>query len=53
VIKRKKKAGEPVDLILLVLEEEQAKLMAHAVATLGDLFFQKSGVEGGGSGSTH
>jgi hypothetical protein len=42
-----------VDLILLVPEEEQAKLMAHTLSSLGDLFLQKSGVEGGGSGSTH
>jgi hypothetical protein len=42
-----------VDLILMVHEEEQAKLMAHSVAALGDLFLQKSGIEGGGSRSTH
>jgi hypothetical protein len=42
-----------VDLILMVPEEEQAKLVAHTVSALGDLFLQKSGVEGGGSGSTH
>jgi hypothetical protein len=41
-----------VDLILLVPEHEQAKLMAHTLTALGDLFLQKSGVEGG-SGSTH
>ena len=42
-----------VDLIMMVPEEEQAKLMAHTVATLGDLFLQKSGAEEGGSGSRH
>jgi hypothetical protein len=42
-----------VDLILLVPEEEQAKLMAPTVSSLGDLFLQKSGAEGGGSASTH
>jgi hypothetical protein len=42
-----------VDLILLVPEEEQAKLMAHTLSSLGDLFLQKSGADGGGSGSTH
>jgi hypothetical protein len=42
-----------VDLILMVPEDEQAKLMAYSVAALGDLFLQKSGADGGGSGSTH
>jgi hypothetical protein len=42
-----------VDLILLMPEEEQAKLMAHTLTIMGDLFLQKSGAEGGGSGSTH
>ena len=42
-----------VDVILLVPESEQAKLLAHTVSALGDLFLQKSGVDGGGSGSTH
>jgi hypothetical protein len=42
-----------VDLILLVAEQDQPKLMAHTLAALGDLFLQKSGVDGGGSGSTH
>jgi hypothetical protein len=42
-----------VDLILLVPEDEQAKLMAHTLSALGDLFLQKSGVDGGGSGSRH
>jgi hypothetical protein len=34
-------------------EEEQAKLMAHTLAVMGDLFLQKSGADGGGSGATH
>jgi hypothetical protein len=34
-----------VDLILLVPESEQAKLLAHTVSALGDLFLQKSGAE--------
>ena len=42
-----------VDVILLVPESEQAKLLAHTVSALGDLFLQKSGANGGGSGSTH
>ena len=42
-----------VDLIMMVPEDEQAKLMAHTVAALGDLFLQKSGADGGGSGSKH
>jgi len=42
-----------VDLILLVPEEEQARLMAHTIAALGDLFLQKSGADGGSSGQTH
>ena len=42
-----------VDLILLVPEDEQAKLMAHTLSALGDLFLQKSGAEEGGSGSRH
>jgi hypothetical protein len=42
-----------VDLILLVPESEQAKLLAHTGSALGDLFLQKSGAEDGGSGSTH
>jgi hypothetical protein len=42
-----------VDLILLVPMSEQAKLLAHTVSALGDLFLQKSGVDGGGSGSRH
>ena len=42
-----------VDVILRVPDEEQAQLMAHTLAALGDLFLQKSGTEGSGSGSTH
>jgi hypothetical protein len=42
-----------VDVILRVPEEEQAKLLAHTLAALGDLFLQKSGAEGGVPGSTH
>jgi hypothetical protein len=42
-----------VDIILRVPEEEQAQLMAHTLAALGDSFLQKSGADGGGSGSTH
>jgi hypothetical protein len=34
-----------VNLILRVPDEEQAKLMAHTLAALGDLFLQKSGTE--------
>ena len=42
-----------VDLILRVPEEEQAQLLAHTLSALGDLFLQKSGLVGEGSGSTH
>jgi len=42
-----------VDLILRVPEDEQAQLKAHTLAALGDLFFQKTGVDGGGSGTSH
>ena len=42
-----------VDVILRVPEEEQAKLMAHTLAALGDFFLQKSGADDSGSGSTH
>ena len=42
-----------VDVILLVPESEQAKLLAHTVSALGDFYLQKSGANGGGSGSTH
>jgi hypothetical protein len=42
-----------VDLIMMVPEEERAKLMAYTLTALGDLFLQKSGADTGGSGSTH
>ena len=42
-----------VDLILRVPEEERAQLLAHTLSALGDLFLQKSGADGGRSGSTH
>ena len=42
-----------VDVILRVPEHEQAKLLAHTLTALGELFLQKSSDEGGGSGSTH
>jgi hypothetical protein len=42
-----------VDLILLIPQEEQAQLMAHTMASLGDLYLQKTGANGGGSASTH
>ena len=42
-----------VDLILRVPEEERAQLLAHTLAALGDFFLEKSGADGGGSGSTH
>jgi hypothetical protein len=38
-----------VDLILMVPEAEQTKLLAHTVSALGDLFLEKSGAEDGGS----
>ncbi len=42
-----------VDVVLLVPEEEKAKLMAHILSVLGDLFLQKSDEENGGSRATH
>jgi len=42
-----------VDVILRVPGHEQAKLLAHTIAALGEQFLQKSGEDGGGSGSTH
>jgi len=42
-----------VDVILRVPVQEQAKLLAHTLSALGDLFLQKSGADGGGSQSTH
>jgi hypothetical protein len=41
-----------VDVILRVPGHEQAQLLAHTLAAVGELFLQKSG-NGGGSGSTH
>jgi hypothetical protein len=32
-------------------EEEQAKLLAHTLAALGDFYLQKSGADEGSSGS--
>ena len=40
-------------IIDMVDEKIEAQLMAHTLAALGDLFIQKSGGDGGGSGSTH
>jgi len=45
--------GEPSGCILRVPGHEQAKLLAHTIAAVGELFLQKSGEDGGGSGSTH
>ena len=42
-----------VDIILRVPEEEQAQLMAHTLAALGDFFLRKSGADNSGSGLTH
>ena len=42
-----------VDLILRMPEEEQAQLLAHTLCALGDLFLEKSGLDGEGSASTH
>ena len=42
-----------VDIILRVPTEEQAQLMAHTLAALGDFFLQKSGADNSGSGLTH
>ena len=42
-----------VDVILRVPEQQQAKLLAHTLAALGDFFLQKSGADDSGSGSTH
>jgi hypothetical protein len=42
-----------VHVILRVPGHEQAKLLAHTIAAVGELFLQKSGEDGGGSGSTH
>ena len=40
-------------MVLRVPEKEQAQLMAHTLAALGDFFLQKSGADNSGSGSTH
>jgi hypothetical protein len=42
-----------VDVVLRVPVQEQAALLAHTIAALGDLFLQKSGVVMGGPRSTH
>src|SRR5215203_4423336 len=42
-----------VDVILRAPEQEQAQLMAHTLAALGDFFLHKSGADEGSSGSTH
>ena len=42
-----------VDVILRVPVQDQAKLLAHTLTALGDLFLEKSSHDGGGSGSTH
>jgi len=41
------------DLILLAPETEQAKLMADALANLGQAFLEKSGIEPEDTGSRH
>jgi hypothetical protein len=42
-----------VDLILLAAEEDQAKLLATAIAQLGHAFLEKSGVIEAESDTTH
>jgi hypothetical protein len=42
-----------VDVILLAPESDRARLMAHTIAHLGDLYLGRGGGESGGSGSTH
>jgi hypothetical protein len=42
-----------VDLILLVPEEEQAKLLAATMLHLGHTFIEKSGAVEGGSDTAH
>jgi hypothetical protein len=42
-----------VELILLALEEEQGKLLAAAIAHLGNAFLEKSGAIEGDSNMTH
>ena len=41
------------DLILLATETEQAKLMADALANLGQAFLEKSGIEPEDTGARH
>jgi hypothetical protein len=41
------------DLILLAPEAEQSKLMADALANLGQAFLEKSGVEPDDTGARH
>ena len=41
------------DLILLAPETEQSKLMADALANLGQAFLEKSGMEAEGNGARH
>jgi len=41
------------DLILLVPDEDQADLIAHAVSAFGEMFLDKSGAVEGGSSATH
>ena len=43
-----------VELILLAPESDQAKLMADVLASLGQMYLEKSGaIEPEGSGATH
>ena len=47
-----KMAESLADLILSSTESEQARLLAHAIAALGDLYLQKSGAVQGAD-TTH
>jgi len=40
-------------LILLVPDEDQADLIAHAVSAFGEMFLDKSDAVEGGSSATH
>jgi hypothetical protein len=42
-----------VDLILMLPESAQPKLMAHTLAYFGDVFLQKSGAAPEGTAATH
>jgi hypothetical protein len=43
-----------VELILLVPENDQSKLMADVLANFGQMYLEKTGaIEAGGSGATH